>query len=234
MKKIIGLAPSTNYGEEISCMSDTYKVGNNYAKRVLEQGCTPIGLAPIDNVLPDSALDLCDGFVVQGGKDFYYYHFQVIHHAVENNKKYLGICMGNQLIYAYFKLKSMVVERGYTGDIVTAIYDLFKQPGVEDLLLEKVEGHSAEFPPRGVEDIAKHNVKVEKDTILYNLLGTSDMRICTFHNYATPREQTLLKVNAWSSEGVVEGVEYGDYILGVQGHPEADRLLNKIFEFIAK
>ena len=136
--------------------------------------------------------------------------------------------------YAYFKLKSMVVERGYTGDIVTAIYDLFKQPGVEDLLLEKVEGHSAEFPPRGVEDIAKHNVKVEKDTILYNLLGTSDMRICTFHNYATPREQTLLKVNAWSSEGVVEGVEYGDYILGVQGHPEADRLLNKIFEFIAK
>ena len=62
------------------------------------------------------------------------------------------------------------------------------------------------------------------------------MRICSFHNYCTPPEQNLLTVNAWPATGerVVEGVEYKDHILGVQGHPELDGLLPKIFDFLAE
>ena len=35
-------------------------------------------------------------------------------------------------------------------------------------------------------------------------------------------------------DGVVEGTEYGDNILGVQGHPEADALLPELFKFLAE
>ena len=46
----------------------------------------------------------------------------------------------------------------------------------------------------------------------------------------------MVTINAWSArgDGVVEGTEYADHILGVQGHPEADSLLPELFEFLAK
>lgn len=47
-------------------MEDFYKIGNNYTKRVLDAGCMPIGLTPVDNLVCDEALDICDGFLVQG------------------------------------------------------------------------------------------------------------------------------------------------------------------------
>ena len=52
---------------------------------------------------------------------------------------------------------------------------------------------------------------------------------------AFPSAQKLLKINAWSAkdDGVVEGTEYGDNILGVQGHPEVDDLLPELFQFLA-
>ena len=80
MKKIIGVVPSSSLGDMTkSCMSDHYKVGNNYTKRVTEAGCVPVGMTPVDDWLSEEALELCDGFVVQGGAEFYPYHFQVIH-----------------------------------------------------------------------------------------------------------------------------------------------------------
>ena len=60
------------------------------------------------------------------------------------------------------------------------------------------------------------------------------MRIATFHDLQTPPEQTLVPINAWSARGdnVVEGTEYADHILGVQGHPEADGQLLRLFIFL--
>jgi gamma-glutamyl-gamma-aminobutyrate hydrolase PuuD len=62
------------------------------------------------------------------------------------------------------------------------------------------------------------------------------MRLCTFHEKSVPSNQTLLSINAWPALGdrVVEGVEYGDNILGVQGHPEVDDLLPELFQFLAE
>ena len=92
-------------------MEDFYKLGNNYINRLVEAGCTPIGLAPSNNWLSEEALDMCDGFLVQGGSKFCPYHFQVIHYAITHGKRYLGICLGQQLIYVYFELKRIVEER---------------------------------------------------------------------------------------------------------------------------
>ena len=237
MKKIIGVAPAAFIGGgNESCMQDYYKLGNNYTKRLTEAGCLPIGLAPTDNMLSEDALAMCDGFLVQGGAEFYPYHFQIIHHAITRRKRYLGICLGEELIYVYWKLRSIVEKRGYEGDLVSAICDYIAEQPSDFTVQKYVSGHRNEYPKRGEEDIAKHDVNIVPGTLLYRVVGKDTMRLCSFHRLATPSDQSLVTINAWSAldDGVVEGTEYSDHILGVQGHPEADDLLPELFEFLAK
>ncbi len=236
MAKRIGIIPASFIGDpEKSCMADYYSLGHNYIKRTIEAGCTPIGLAPADDWLTEDALELCDGFVVQGGAEFYPYHFQVIHHAITHHKKYLGICLGQQLIYVYFEIKRRVEEMGYEGDLVKAIVDYY-QNVLTGSLQQQIPGHRSERPPRGQEDMAKHDVNIVPGTLLHRVMGRDTMRLCTFHNLNTPPTQTLVPISAWSAlgDGVVEGTEYGDNILGVQGHPEADDLLPELFAFLTE
>ena len=237
MSKIIGVVPSSSLGDMTkSTMSDHYKTGNNYTKRVTEAGCVPISMAPVDYWLSEEALDLCDGFVVQGGPEFYPYHFQVMHHAFTHGKRYLGICLGEQLIYTYLAYRKMLEDRGYEGDVVKGICALREDLGPDHSVLQKVEDHKAASMPRGGEDVAKHDVIVAPGTLLHRVLGKDTMRLASFHYLSTPSIQDLVTINAWSAkgDGVVEGTEYGDNILGVQGHPEVDDLLPEIFAFLAK
>lgn len=235
MKRIIGVAPAAFVGKpDESCMQDYYKLGNNYVKRAYEAGCLPIGLAPVDKWISEEALDMCDAFLVQGGAEFYPYHFQIIHHAVTHKKRYLGICLGEQLIYVYFELKRRVEEKGYEGDIVKAICDYLAEQPEGFSVQKRVMGHRSEYPKRGCEDTAKHDVSIVPGTLLHKVVGKDKIRLCSFHNLNTPPGQTLVTINAWSAlgDGVVEGTEYSDYILGVQGHPEADGLLPELFKFL--
>lgn len=238
MKKMIGLVPKyIMVGDpQKSCMDDYILVGHCYAKRAIEAGCVPMGLTPVDGWIPEEALEACDGFIIQGGPAFHLYHFQVIHHAITHHKKYLGICLGSQLIYVYLELKRRVEDLGYEGDLVKAIYDYQDKYLQGRTIQQKVDGHYSDLPARGQEDAAKHDIDIVPGSLLHKIMGRDSMRICTFHNRCTPPNQTLVPVNAWSAlgDGVVEGVEYGDNILGVQGHPEADDLLPELFAFLAE
>ncbi len=235
MKKVIGVVPSCSLGDMTkSNMSDHYKVGNNYTKRVAEAGCVPVGLTPVDYWLDEAALDLCDGFVVQGGAEFYPYHFQVVHHAFTHGKRYLGICLGSQLIYVYFVLRKMVEERGYEGDLVKAICALREEQGPEYSVLRKVADHRSGAMTRGQEDAVKHDVNVVSGTLLHRVVGKDVVRAASYHYLDVPPEQNLVTINGWSAkgDGVVEGVEYGEHMLGVQYHPEVDNLLSPLFDFL--
>ena len=237
MKKIIGVVPASSLGDMTkSTMSDHDRVGNNYTKRVAEAGCVPIGMAPVDNWLPEEAMDLCDGFIVQGGDEFYPYHYQIMHHVLTKGKRYLGICLGEQLIYVYLELKRRVEERGYEGDLVKAICDYVQEQGPEFSVQQKIPDHRSGTMPRGEEDTAKHDVNIVPGTLLHRVVGRDTMRLASFHYLNTPPTQTLVPINAWSAkgDGVVEGVEYGDKILGIQGHPEVDGLLPEVFRFLAE
>lgn len=237
MGKIIGIVPSFPAGAPAeSAMEDFYRLGNNYIKAVTKAGGTAIGLAPADLWLAEDALSLCDGFLVQGGAEFYPYHFQVIHHAVTTGKRYLGICLGEQLIYAYFRLKQLVEAQGYEGDLVTAICSYLQAHGPQFSVLQPIPNHRTPHPPRGCEEQAKHDVTIEPGTLLHRVVGRDTISIATFHSLHIPQTQTLLPINAWSAlgDGVVEGTEYGENILGVQGHPEIDDLLPELFTFLTK
>ena len=237
MKKVIGIAPAPTFAkEDENSMKEFYRLGHNYVKRTAEAGCIPIGLAPKELWLDEESLELCDGFLVQGGAEFYPYHFQVIHHAITRGKRYLGICLGQQLIYVYLELRRRVEERGYEGDLVKAICEYLAEQEPGFTLQKRIPNHRSESPAKGNEDAAKHDVDVVPGTILHRLLGRDKMRLCSFHYMSTPPTQELVKINAWSAlgDGVVEGTEYGENILGVQGHPEVDDMLPEIFKFLTE
>ena len=237
MKKVIGIAPAPTFAkEDENSMKEFYRLGHNYVKRTAEAGCIPIGLAPKELWIDEEVLELCDGFLVQGGAEFYPYHFQVIHHAITRGKRYLGICLGQQLIYVYLELRRRVEERGYEGDLVKAICEYLAEQEPGFTLQKRIPNHRSESPAKGNEDAAKHDVDVVPGTILHRLLGRDKMRLCSFHYMSTPPTQELVKINAWSAlgDGVVEGTEYGENILGVQGHPEVDDMLPEIFKFLTE
>ena len=217
-------------------MKDHYKLGNNYIKRTVDAGGVPVGLAPSDDWLTEESMDICDGFLVQGGAEFYPYHFQVIHHAITHGKRYLGICLGEQLIYVYFKLRSIVEERGYEGDLIKAMFEYIAEHEPDFTLQRRIEGHRYETPPRGMEDKGKHMVKIVPGTLMHSVLGKDEIFISSFHGLCTPSDQNLVTINAWSelSDGVVEGTEYGENILGIQGHPEVDGMISELFDFLCK
>lgn len=237
MAKVIGIVPKAEmFDLEKSNMSDRYFIGNNYAKRVHEAGAVPVGVVPVDNWVPEESLKVFDGYIVQGGPDFYPYHFQIAHDAVVNRKPYLGICLGEQLIYVYLALRKMVEEQGYEGDLVKAICDLRTKNGPDFSVLEKVSGHRSPVAPRGEEDSAKHDVNIVPGTILSRVLGKNTVRAASYHYLNVPPSQNLVTINAYAADGsgVVEGVEYGGHMLGVQFHPEVDDLLPEIFSFLTE
>lgn len=115
MKKIVGII--SRPGLDISV--GIQKVKNIIKDRVLELGLIPLSIMPTTttNYLENSyhyqgksnlniedfnqLLDLCDGFILQGGTYGYDYEIEVIKHAHRNNKPILGICMGMQNMGVY-------------------------------------------------------------------------------------------------------------------------------------
>lgn len=127
-------------------------------------------------------------------------------------------------------------ERGFSGDLVKAICAYLEEQGPDFSVQKPVADHRSEAVPRGEEDRAKHDIDIVPGTLLHRVLGRDRIRIASYHKLNTPPTQTLATINAWSAKGdcVVEGTEFGDNILGVQGHPEVDELLPELFAFLAE
>ncbi len=228
MKKVIGVVPKGTLFEPEKPAG--YWLGNSYIKRVTEAGGIGVCLAPVDGRISQEQLELCDGFIVQGGTQMWPYHFQVIHHAATTGKKLLGICLGMQLVHRYYRMCHIVEEMGMEGPADEAMIDLFFNKEIGHDLLHRVEGHMR----KGFADGVKHDVDIVPGTILHRLLGRDTARAASFHNWRAEDPAPELTVNAWATDGTgtIEGVENGKNILGVQFHPEVDDLLPEIFKFL--
>ena len=237
MKKVIGILPKgVLFDMEKAATSDLYYLGNNYAKRVREAGCIPVCLAPVDGRLTPEQLEMCDGFIAQGGTQMWPYHYQVIDYCYNTGKKYLGICLGMQLIHRYYALRKVAKEMGLEGPMDEIVMDLYYNKGVGHGLLHAIENHSNSGITRENTDTVKHDVDVVPGTMLHRLLGKTKVRAASFHHWRVEDPVEELTINAWATDGTgtIEGVENGSNILGVQFHPEVDDLLPEIYKFLTE
>jgi putative glutamine amidotransferase len=69
---------------------------------------------------------------------------------------------------------------------------------------------------------ASHGITVESDSILYRLLGASQVYVNSFHHQAVGVLAPAFRVSARTSDGVVEAIESTRhrFAIGVQFHPE--------------
>ncbi len=67
-----------------------------------------------------------------------------------------------------------------------------------------------------------HPVKIAKDSILYEITGSTEYQVNSLHHQAVKKPAESLRVTARCPDGIVEAMEYRGrrFILGVQWHPE--------------
>jgi len=173
----------------------------------------------------------CDAFLVTGGEDvhpkFYNkpeyleildvtdvderrdeFELKVIELAEKNSKPLLGICRGLQIANVYF-------GGTLVPDILTHL---------------NVDGHNKDED----DDDSLHHISVARGTELQKIVHETSGEVNSAHHQSADKIGDGLRANAFSKEGIVEGLESNSSedapgILLVQWHPE--RMKNQLSRF---
>ena len=213
-KPVIGITPDHEESGEYSPFP-YYVLRENYCDVVSKNGGIPL-LLPYGKDI-DQLAGMIDGLVVTGGafdidpssygdtethetvtikKHRTEFETAITKKILEQNKPFLGICGGEQLL---------AVILG--GTLIQHIPDEIKDA------LEH-ENKDRKNPA--------HDVEVVEGTLLHKIIGETKIGTNTSHHQAVKEVGKGGVVNARSSDGVIEGIEYPKYkfCLGVQWHPE--------------
>jgi putative glutamine amidotransferase len=192
-------------------------VNNDYVNAVAAAGGVPV-ILPItmDDASIEAQIGSVNGLLLSGGydvnpllygeeptqkqeftrPDIDEHDIKLIKGAFNMGKPILGICKGIQVLNVAF------------GG--TLYQDLSH---IEDCFIMHSQNSKRDMPG--------HTVEILKDTKLYKILGES-VKVNSFHHQAVREIAPGFIANAWSKDGVVEGMEMqGEgFVLGVQWHPE--------------
>lgn len=174
-------------------------------------------------------VSLCDGLCISGGRDIDsglygqtnvyskdtlalldQQYTELIRIAISQQKPFLGICKGAQLIN--------VALGG------TLIQDITLQTGSSIPHEQEIDGKNP-----------SHAIDIEPDSKLASILSVN-ANVNSFHHQAVDKLGKNLKIVAKSKDGIIEAIEgTKDWILGVQFHPEmmaahGNQDMLKIFE----
>ena len=130
---------------------------------------------------------------------------------LKDNKPLLGICGGEQLINVLYK-----------GTLIQHIPD-------------EIE-NSLEHEQSNPRNEAGHKITIKKDSKLHSIISQNNIMVNSAHHQAVKKPGKGLVINAFSEDGVIEGIEDPsmNFCIGVQWHPEffiqnSDKLLLKAF-----
>jgi len=194
-----------------------YALRENYAGAVSHAGGLPIVL-PHGPDLVGQYLDRIDGLVITGGDfdvDPALFGAAVRHETVKTKSKrtqferaiidgalaadmpVLGICGGQQLLHVVLG-----------GTLIQHIPD-------------EIESPLAHEQPNPRHEVG-HSVSIKKGTLLYDIVGETEIDVNSAHHQAAKDAPASIKINAVAPDGVIEGIEtaHHRFCLGVQWHPE--------------
>jgi putative glutamine amidotransferase len=178
--------------------------------------------AEVEALFPESfdgtVLDRADGLLLTGGGDIDASEFDEVNHAavcgvdkkrdemelsltrqaLERGIPVFGICRGIQV---------MNVALG--GSLIQHIPDEVRTTVVHD-------------DSKNSRQNLVHEVRILEETLLHRVLQKDRLAVNSFHHQSVKQLGRGLIANAWSDDGVVEGIELPgeNYFLGVQWHPE--------------
>ena len=224
---LIGI--SANYREGDSCIE------NSYALSILEAGGVPV-LIPVctDIEILRETVKRLDGLLLTGGGDINplfakedpipqlqeyniirdQYDFTLVKLATDRCIPIFGICRGHQ-----------VINLAFGGNNYQDIYTQRQTP-----TLKHSQSVSREY--------GSHTVLIEKESQLFNIMGTDSLVVNSFHHQAIKDVAPGFHVSATSPDGIIEAMEGRPAypIFSVQWHPEKmavrpDQQMQRLFHY---
>jgi putative glutamine amidotransferase len=211
MKPVIGVTSSYDWDR------DNYILPASYIESIIVCGGLPILLPPTTTMDSEESIALLDGIMLTGGVDVdpsLYgeppmpalgkidplrdgYELYLTREAIEHKKPLLAICRGIQVL-------NVALGGTLYQDLYTQVDGSLK--------------HS-QMAPRYY---PTHKVKILKGSELFEIFGKNEIGVNSFHHQGIKTLGKGLNANAWSEDGLIEGVENQDenFVLGVQWHPE--------------
>ena len=205
-----------------------YFVKANYISAVREAGGVPFIIPPFkDKEDSINTLDLINGLLIPGGDDIdpkcfgeephpsvvltdpevIQFQIDFLKLALNKNIPVFGICAGFQII-----------NIACGGNIYQDIPSQYPNP-----LKHKKEDSENDDPC--------HNIKIENNTKLFNILQMEKIEVNSTHHQALKDIAEGFVVSARADDGIIEAIESRkhNYLLGVQWHPEDMYEENKLF-----
>jgi len=211
LKPVIGLTSSFSPENNAQALPSTYISAIEAAGGI--PLIIPAGISPS---LSDAILQKIDGLLLTGGPDVDPLYFGEEPHprlglvtperdvieipltqaAVAGGLPILAICRGIQVL-------NIAMGGSVIQDIASQVKDPLK--------------HRQEAPRWH----GTHEVTVNEGSRLAGLLGTTSIRVNTFHHQAVKEAAPGFEVVARAQDGIIEGIERpGCFVVGVQWHPE--------------
>lgn len=213
-KPVIGVMPQ--YGAE----SGRIMIVPNFFNAVREAGGVPV-LLPLFSEVSDveEILDRFDGFLYPGGPDINPLLFgeetmpecgniiperdrielELMPAILKSGKPVFGVCRG---------IQSMNVALG--GSLI------------QDIPAQVKSSVKIGHYQKAGNAVLTHSVRVEKNTLLYDIVKKDTLTVNTFHHQSCKDLGRGVVLNASAPDGVIEAIalENHKFFLGVQWHPE--------------
>ena len=229
-KPVIGIIPTYNIEKDDNPYSDWTNFVKMYEQKIYEAGGIPIGL-----LNPDSKeyLDLCDGYLWPGGNKVLREFFFVIEDSIKHKKPLLGICLGFQAIGIYFAENQEKKKNLHMND------EKLKQHLIDNnFYLKQLEDSSLHMHyvtnDKLTQEKARHKIKIEKNSILYDIYKKDTLNPVSLHNFVLPKIANDLTISSRAQDNTIESFEYtkeGNKIIAVLFHPELEED-NEIFNWL--
>lgn len=213
-KPIIGILPTSNYMVTNDTFADTYRYGNNYIKKIVENDAIPLLIPLNDEKVIEETLEICDGLILPGGNRIRPVNFEIIDYFYKVKKPIFGICMGMQTLAMY----SVNMENNEIKKIIKMIDN-----GVNHWPVELTRDNN---------DEVVHKDVIDKDSLLYSILQEQEIMVNSVHKNIITEVGSKFRISIRSEDNLIEGIEYKDddrFIIGVQFHPEILPQFNNLF-----